>query len=100
MRERKALTISFQLVDGKFVPDKGQAVGKVLPDGRIEGTVYQFTDRQIRGGIAITTNANLRIVDEDTLENPATHDIFERTRKGTGFFSPVSKKFVRMWGKR
>lgn len=100
MAERKALTIGFSLVDGKFVPDQGQAVGRVTADGHIEGTVYQFTDRQVRGGIAITTNANLRIVDEDTLENPATGAIFEKTKKGTGFFDIVNKKFVKMWGKR
>ena len=100
MAERKALTIGFSLVDGKFVPDKGQAVGKVLPDGRIEGTDYQFTDRQIRGGVAITTNSNLQIIDDDTLQNPVTGAIFERTKKGNGFFDIATKKYVKLWGKR
>lgn len=81
------------IVKGKFLEHPGRFVGKVLPDGTIEGTPYKFK-REIRGGDTYTRNCTL-IVDGDDLVNPATGERFKPTKKGTGFFSWLTQCFVR-----
>jgi hypothetical protein len=83
--------------DGKFVEHPGQVVGRVLPNGRVENTSYQFPEGSIGGGVAITKNATLERVDEETLINPATLRRFNKTRKGTGYFSRIGddKVFIK-----
>lgn len=93
----RVLTLSFQLKDGKFSKDQGQVVGKVMPDGKVQGTDYQFDPSEIHGGVAVTTNGKLEKIDEDTLFNPATGSYFEKSRSGKGYFDRVNKKFVKVW---
>jgi hypothetical protein len=96
--ERRIFGIAFQLEDGKFKKMKPQVVGRVLPDGTIENTPYKMEGgKKINGGIAITTHSNL-IEDDGDLVNPATGQRFEPTRKGTGYWDPVSKIFIKAFG--
>lgn len=66
-----------ELRDGKWVPAKPKEVGPVA------------------GGIGITTNQQMVAIDADHLVNPATGEVFTRTRKDTGFFSKTSMTFVK-----
>mgnify|MGYP000014568496 CR=1 FL=1 len=80
--------------DGKWRYTRGREVGRVLSDGSIENTPYRFKRRRVVGGIAVTTNSTLIRITKDHLRNPATGEIFTRTRKGTGFWGKESKVFV------
>lgn len=100
MAERKKTFFGFmsrRTKEGKWEKDDEQkVVGRVSRDGHIENTDYKFT-RPVVGGVAIGEgyHKKLREVDEHTLEEPLTGDKFERTRKGTGWWSPITKRFFK-----
>jgi hypothetical protein len=81
------------VVNGKFVDHPGTVVGKVTPEGKVEGTDYAFK-RSIRGGVAITQN-NVTVKQGKDLVNPATHERFKPTRKGTGFWSALTHTLIK-----
>lgn len=75
--------------------DAHTPVGKVTPDGKIEGTDYKFKRRGIRGGgVAYTTHSELARTTDGKVVNPATGEEFVPTRSGKGLFSRVSRVFV------
>lgn len=78
----------------KWVDPLGDKVGKVNSDGSIEGTPYKFK-RPIKGGTAITKNRALKQINDETLLNPATGEVFNKTKKGTGFWGRKSKMFFK-----
>jgi hypothetical protein len=93
--------IAFSLKDKKFQKMTPQVVGKVLADGTIEGTDYSFGDggKTIKGGVAYTTNSTL-VEDDGDMVNPATKERFEPTKKGTGYWNPVSKTWIKCLNKK
>jgi hypothetical protein len=95
--ERRIFGIAFQLKDGKFQKMPPQVVGKIDENGHIGGTDYTFS-RGIKGGIAITTNSTLEVLEDGSLRNPATGDVFEETKSKKGFVSKASKVFIKPYG--
>lgn len=86
--------------DGKWRKFLGEIVGRVLADGSIENTDYKFREGSIKGGIAVANHHQLKERGDGSLINPATGDVFHKTKKGTGYFCREKKIFVNPYAER
>jgi hypothetical protein len=83
------------LREGHFEAPTAIVIGQVLPDGTILGTDYKFEPGTICGGIAMTENHALAVVDDRHLENPATGEVFTLTKKGNAYFDKATGWLVK-----